>query len=244
MIIAYTALHYGSPYLGYAIRSVIDDIDKYYVLYCAHASHGATNIMQLPPSESRESLQTIAKQEAGNKLVWIDGDWNIEGQQRDSIHEYCPEADLILVLDYDEIWNTGLARQAIVKCMMHNAKTYRLPMVHFWRNFNKAFLHDPALPIRIIKPSGNGECYLDTSHKIAHMGYAIPTGLLQYKMHIHGHRAELRQDDWFTKKWCANAQEDCHPVGSDHWNTEDVNPLDYMPVWMQSHPYYGLKVIP
>ena len=34
-VAAYTALHYGSPYLGAAIRSVIDSVDSYYILYAA-----------------------------------------------------------------------------------------------------------------------------------------------------------------------------------------------------------------
>ncbi len=245
MIIAYTALHYGSPYLEYAIRSVIDSVDRYFVLYAAQGSHGSRGELPLPPTESRQNLQWIAAQAAGDKLEWIDGGWTQEGQQRDAIHTICPDADAVLVLDYDEIWADGLAAQAIAMVRESNAQKYRIPMVHFWRSFRRAVLHDPAYPIKIIKQRGDvfGEDYLNTKSSIAHMGYAISTELLKYKLSIHGHKGELRQDDWLQNKWLANAQEDCHVVGSEYWNTEVVEPLDYLPHWMAQHPYYGLDVI-
>lgn len=242
MRIAYTALHYGSPYLAYAIRSVIDAVDKYYVLYTPHGSHGTRNEAQLPVSDNRASLMKIAHYAADDKLIWVDGDWRVEGEQRDSIFTICPEAQQVLVLDYDEIWGAGLAELALGITYRMNSRDYRLPMVHFWRSFHRCVLHDPAFPVRIINPIGAGEATLSTP-PIAHMGYAIPDWLLRYKMHIHGHRAELRQDDWYTTKWQANAQEDCHPVGSDFWAPEEVNPLHYLPAWMQEHPYYNMEVI-
>ena len=42
----------------------------------------------------------------------------------------------------------------------------------------------------------------------------------------------------------ANAQKDCHPVGSEYWNPETVDPMDYMPSWMKDHPYYKMELIP
>jgi hypothetical protein len=243
MRIAYTALHYGSPYLAQAIRSVIDAVDKYYVLYTQFGSHGTRNLTHLPISDSRNALMKIAHYAAGDKLVWVDGDWQHEGQQRDAIHDICPEADVVLVLDYDEIWPDELARISMDYAEIEGHNKLRISMVHFWRAFNRAVLHDPAYPIRVIVPTGKGE-YTFAGTPIAHMGYAIPDWLLRYKMHIHGHRAELRTDDWYSNKWLANAQEDCHPVGSEFWNPEAVNPLDYLPDWMQAHPYYGLEVIP
>jgi len=243
MIIGYTALHYGSPYLEHAIRSIVRYVDKYYVLYASEGSHGSRNGAQLPATDTRDQLMWIAYQAAGPKLVWIDGNWQHEGEQRDSIYKHAPDAEIILVLDYDEIWPEGCPAQVIKQVDASNHREYRLPMVHFWRSFHRCVLHDPAFPIRVIQPGGAGECTLQT-RPIAHMGYAIPTWLLDYKMAIHGHRGQWRNDvDWRTDKWLANAQEDCHPVGSDFWNPEAVNPLDYLPDWMVQHKYYNQKVI-
>lgn len=240
MRIAYTALHYGSPYLGYAIRSVIDYVDKYYVLYSPTGSHGAKATIPLPLSEYEVVLKKIATEEAGEKLVWVRGSWEHEGQQRDSIYEICPEVDTILVLDYDEIWAD--VQYHIDKSESSQARYYRVPMIHYWRSFYRAFLHDPAFPTRIIRPQGQGEAYTD-GKPINHMGYAIPTELLKYKLHIHGHRGEFRQDDWLNTKWLVNAQKDCHPVGSEFWDTKHVNPNNYMPQFMQKHPYYKKEII-
>jgi hypothetical protein len=243
VIIAYTALHYGSPYLAYAIRSVIDSVDKYVVLYSPTGSHGTQATMSLPPSEIEGNLYMIAKKAAGDKLEWHHGRWAHEGLQRDAIHDLYPLAQMVLVLDYDEIWPVGLAEKALREANFGNQRCFRMPMVHFWRSFSRAVLHDPAYPIRIIKPHFKyGEQTLHAG-TIAHMGYAIPTWLLTYKMHIHGHRGELRKDNWLQTKWLANAQEDCHPVGSDFWNPETVEPSDYLPEFMSEHPYWGKMVI-
>lgn len=243
MIAAYTALHYGSPYLAYAIRSIIGDVDKYYVLYSATGSHGARGNGGLPESESREALQAIAQQEAGDKLEWIDGTWIHEGQQRDSIYGYASGAEVILVLDYDEIWQTGAAKQAIEKARHSDAAKYRVSMIHYWRSFYWGFTRDPAWPVRVLKPSGFNEQYMSVA-PINHMGYAIPTWLLKYKMSVHGHRGQWRRDcNWMIERWQANAHLDCHPVGSDFWNAEPVLPDQTMPAFMREHPYYELEVI-
>lgn len=111
MIVAYTALHYGSPYLEWAIRSVIDYVDEYIVLYSPQGSHGhRVNHIDLPPSDDKEQLQWIVYQAAKGKHRWIDGNWTHEGQQRDNIYQYAPDADLIIVLDYDEIWPETLVK--------------------------------------------------------------------------------------------------------------------------------------
>jgi len=242
--IAYTALHYGKEYLGYAIKSVIDYVDEYWVLYSAIGSHGfRTNT---PCPDTREELYWIAQQVAGDKLHWIDGEWAHEGLQRDSITEHCPDADVILVLDADEIWPETLVYTAqMMRSHPTAVRHYRAPIIHYWRSFHRAVLHDPAYPVRLIHPKiQNGEDTLHGLGHINHMGYAQRPAIVEYKLLTHGHRNELRTDfNWFRDKYMANAQEDCHPVGSDYWQPEPVNPLDYMPAFMAQHPYFNMEVI-
>lgn len=240
--IAYTALHYGKDYLGFAIRSIIDYVDEYWVLYSAIGSHGCrTNV---PCPDTREELYWIAQQVAGNKLHWVDGQWAHEGLQRDSIVEHCPDADVILVLDSDEIWPEELVYSATADKRLLR-RTYRVPIIHYWRSFYQAVLHDPAFPVRVIYPNGfPGEDTLPSSHVINHMGYAQRPAIVEYKQWTHGHRNEWRTDcDWFRDRFLANVQTDCHPVGSEYWNPEPVNPWDYMPEFMKSHPYAQMEVI-
>lgn len=242
--IAYTALAYGSCYLPWAIRSIIDHVQEYYVLYSADGSHGHKSTLPLPESESRDNLYRLAKLVAGDKLRWIDGDWTQEGQQRDSIHEIVPDADVVLVLDYDEIWSAASIERTMLAARYEQARHYRVPMIHYWRSFHRAILHDPAYPIRMILPKvRSGEQVIDVGF-INHMGYAIPSDLMAYKRGIHGHKAQFRTDvDWWTERWLVNAQQDCHPVGSEYWNPDQVNPLDYMPGFMQAHPFFNCEVI-
>lgn len=244
-VVGFTALHYGRDYLSYAIRSIIDHIDEYHIAYTAIGSHGHRSDVKCP--ETRDELYAIASVAAGSKLRWHDGEWPYEGAQRDSIHEYAPDADVIIVLDADEIWPEDLIK-TVVALPSEGAPVRRLrvQMVHFWRSFYRAVLHDPAFPIRIIYPKvdNNHEFTLSYPGKIAHMGYAQRPEIVQYKQLTHGHRNEWRKDvDWFADKFMANAQTDTHPVGSEYWNPERVDPADYMPRFMMEHPFYFKDLI-
>lgn len=243
-VVAYTALHYGSPYLSWAIRSIIDAIDFYYVLYAPTPSHGSgANGRTLPLSDSRYELQVLAYEAAGEKMQWIDGDWTVEGNQRDTIFDIASNAGIIIVLDYDEIWAPGAVQAAIDYAQRKGHYRYHIPMIHYWRSFHRAILHDPAYPIRLFNLSGEGEEYIHT-RPINHMGYAIPTWLMDYKWRIHGHKSQFRADiNWPAERWAVNAQKDCHPVGSEYWNPETINPMDYLPEFMQNHPYWSMEVI-
>jgi hypothetical protein len=263
-VIAYVALLYGKDYLAWSIRSVVDAIDELHVLYTPIGSHGHRTSVPCP--ETRDELYAIAQTAAGAKLHWHEGTWPHEGAQRDSIHQYAPDADIILVLDADEIWpeqyvsNAGLIYQNWEHGLDRpvKARNYRLPMIHFWRSMHRAVLHDPAYPVRIIYPKiPNGEhTYvgrvvteqndprITRTSSICHMGYAQRPEIVEYKQLTHGHRNEWRKDvNWFQDVFMANRQTDCHPVGSEFWNPETVNPLDYMPNFMSEHPYFGMDVI-
>lgn len=248
-VVAFTALLYGRDYLAWAIRSVIDHVQEYHVAYSPIGAHGHRT--PIPCPETRDELYAIASAAAGDKLRWHDGEWPYEGAQRDSIYEYAPDADVIVVLDADEIWHPALiewAANPLDGDGQTRGRIVRIGMIHYWRSFHKAILHDPASPVRVIYPKAlGGEGTLDSRHikqVISHMGYAQRPEIVQYKQLTHGHRNEWRKDvDWFRDKFMANAQTDTHPVGSEYWNPERVDPLDYMSRWMQDHPYYHMQVI-
>lgn len=242
-VIGYTALHYGREYLAYAIQSIIDHIDEYHVIYSATGSHGHKT--HIPCPETRDELYAIASTVAGRKLRWHDGEWAHEGLQRDSIHQYAPDADVILVLDSDEIWPAELVSSALTYPLLNpQFKHWRVPIQHYWRSFYRCILHDPAYPVRAIYPRGNGTSEVPSNQRINHMGYAQRPEIVEYKILTHGHKNEWRHDvDWFKDRYMANAQVDCHPVGSEWWNPETVNYLDYMPDFMKWHKYANMQVI-
>lgn len=240
-IVSYTALLYGREYLGYAIRSVIDHVDQHVILYCPHGSHGTQ--VDIPCPESRDELYAIAQRAAGDKLLWIDGDWTHENQQRESIYQYAPDADVILTVDADEIWPETVIKMATA---WESVRKVRIPIIHFWRSFWRGIIHDPAYPERFTYPQrADGETTQGhVNGFICHMGYAQPSAIVDYKLRIHGHRNELRDVDWYMReRFLPNAQQDCHPVGSEWWNPEPINPLDYLPEWMAEHPYFNRQVI-
>lgn len=247
-VVGYCALHYGLPYLEWSIRSVIDYVDEFIVLYSPHGSHNG-NRGTLPPIDSERDLQVAARRGAGDKLTWVRGEWSHEGQQRDSIHQYAPDADLIIVVDSDEIYAKEILEHALFH-LDHDGlacRTIRVPIVHFWRSFYRAVLHDPAYPTRLIYPKASpGEMTWPAGFSyISHFGYALPPEYIAYKWGgIHGHQAELRKDiDWFTDVYLANRQTDMHPVGSQYWNAERVDPNEYLPRYMMDHPFYFKDLI-
>ena len=242
-IVGVTALHYGRCFLNHAIRSIIDDVQEYIVLYSPIGSHGHRTNAVCP--DTREELYDIAFNAAGEKLRWFDGTWANEGAQRDSIFGIVPDADAIVVLDSDECFSPGLANAAIEHGLRENVRQVRIPLLHHWRSFYKGFTHDPAAPTRIIFPKvaeGATTYTPNDEMRLFHYGYAIPVELMRYKWLIHGHLNEKRRDiDWLNDVYIANRQYDCHPVGSNFWlEVEDITPPDFM----MDHPYANMEIIP
>lgn len=239
--VAYTCLHYGIEYLPWAIRSVIDYVDEYIVLYSPVGSHGKHAPMPCP--ETRAQLYVAALKAAGKKLRWYDGTWPYEAAQRGTVLKVAPDADIILVLDADEIWPHELAVEATRACS--DFTSYRVPMVHFWRSFSRCVTNDYSYPVRILAPRAklHEETQLPRAWgEIAHMGYAQTPGIVQYKQYTHGHFAEWRKD-WYETKFLANAQRDVHPCNIDFWTPVAVDPAKYLPEWMKEHPNWGKVVI-
>ncbi len=241
--VSYTALLYGLDYLEYAIRSVIDAVDEHHIIYSPVGAHGHRTPVPCP--ESRDELYAAAERGAGSKLRWHDaGEFAYEGQQRDSILQYAPDADVILVVDADEILEDGMAQEAIDFALTANVRRIRLPFLHLWRSFHRGFAHDPAYPDRVICPKvADGETTMPTNKRVWHAGYAQRPEIVAYKTLTHGHRGEFRRDvDWLNDVFLANRQYDCHIVGSDAWNCEDID-QSTLPTPLKDHPYRFMEVI-
>lgn len=242
MIVAYCPLLYGKSYLYWSIRSVINAVDKFYILYTPSGSYGFST--DIPCPDTRAELIRIAQLAAKDKLVWVDGNWNGEGRHRDTIYSLAPDADVILAVDYDEVWPDGLAQGVIDIVRTSPERHFRLPMFHLYRSFHYAILHDPAFPVRAINPHNAPSETTLTGRPVAHFGYAITPELMRWKWQVHGHKNELRTDcDYFRDVYEANRQTDCHPCGNKAWNAERIDPADYLPSYMTDHPYYNREVI-
>lgn len=255
-VIAFTPLHYGAPYLEASILSLIFHVDEYWIAYVDHASHNG-NAASLPCPDTENDLYALAKRAAGRKLRWVKGDWWHEGAQRDAIYDLAPDADVILSADSDEIWCGNLAKHAIENhdfALSEGRRIYRVPIIHFWRSFKRGILDDGQKPERVCYPKSSGvfDVRMGKSHMtrgkderdvIAHFGYAVPVKYQRYKWSGgHGHQAELRRG-WIDEKYIANADTDLHPVNNGFWNAQPIDPRDYLPSWMEKHPYANKDVI-
>lgn len=242
-IIAYSALHYGREYLAYAAKSVMDFIDEWHVFYAAKPSHGFQSSEGLTCPETRDELYAIAKLAAGSKLIWHDGEWAHEGLHREQVYADVPDADVILVLDSDEIWRPETL-DMVEDEMNYKGGHIKIPMYHMWRSFRRGIDYDMAAPPRVLFPKGNQGLYLSTGldNSIAHFGYAQTPEIVRYKSTIHGHSNEWRKE-WYKERFLVNAQADVHPCGGQWHTVNEIDAWAYLPTWMQEHPYANLAVI-
>lgn len=241
-VLSYTVLHYGKDYLDYALRSVQSNVDRSIIVYTPHPSHD--HKIDINPPETLEQLQ---------QSVTIDCDWYktegifYEGRQRDEAVRICESngADLILVVDYDEVWSTPtLSRVLNYVWQQNKARNWLINFTHLWKSFNWC-CRDQGWPVRII----------DTRHKdrtayvpkefgeIYHFGYAVTDRIMQYKWKIHGHKNDLREG-WLTGQWQAWLPvNDCHPTNDKgFWNPESFD-RERLPLLMKNHPFYDLEKI-
>lgn len=244
-IVAYCALHYGKSYLGSAIRSVIDAVEEFHILYTDKPSHGSSTSLPCPDTE--DELRAIAEQAAGSKLRWHKGNWRQENEQRNSIEQYAPDADVILIIDSDEVWRDETLK-LLEEEIDYNGRYITIPFFHIYRNFHHAVMHDPAAPPRILFPKNTTGliAHASQAQAITHFGYCQPAEYMRYKLNIHGHKHQLAYSaDEYTDliyldptRWT-----NLHPVGSEWWSAEAINPRDAMPEWMLDHPYAKLDIV-
>lgn len=269
-IVGMMALHYGIEYLPWAVRSVIEELDEMWFIHTPVGNHnGGSDALPLPASENPLILYEAARAAAGSRFRWYsNSNWHTEGEQRDTIFQLAPDADRIVVVDSDEIYGPGLVQAALSASFQYrDVRNWRLPFIHLWRGFDRAILHDPAYPVRLINPRAqSGEATFDAhAHddakrellartteyvpefhtRVVHAGYAISPELMRYKMTVHGHSAEFRKDiDWFSERYeNPAATHDLHPVGSEYWNAEPIDIMQYAPMFLMEHPRYAQAVL-
>ena len=241
-VAAFTALHYGKDYLEYAIRSVAPDVDEWLFAYSPVGSHGHRSNITCPETEAQLKAAALRGLN-GLPYQWWSGNWPHEGAQRDSVYQHT-DADLIIVVDADEVWAAGAVEQAIAYGMEQETRNGRVPFIHFWRSFNHV-CKDGAWPVRILKPSAPvGESYAGIP-PVLHFGYAIKPHMMIYKWCIHGHKGELRPN-WLDQKFIhwqpGNGISDLHPTNVDYWNTEPYA-KEQLPDVLDDHPYRDMRVI-
>ena len=250
MIVANYIIHYGNDYLSYSVKSIYDHVDKIFVVYTNHPSHGhGTNLVN-PETRADIMYALYAFGDPKNKIEVVDGTFANEGQHRSVVGKHYSHADLILVVDADEVWHENTITKVIPWCLNHpNANCFKMSFIHFWRSF-KYVLKDPCTPDRLICPKKRqGIAYPPPEFgPVFHFGYAREERFIKYKIDIHGHKGEWR-NDWFESKfkaWPANRNiGDVHPTCHyNFWGVPQPFDLNGLPSVLKTHPYYNLDIIP
>lgn len=244
---AYTVLHYGKDYIRYALQSVYPLVDKIHIVYTPHPSHGHQTFLT-PPEQMEDIYKEVMADDVHHKIVWHNlRNIFYEGPHRDTAVRLCRDAgaEMVLVVDCDEVWPRETLRQALEYVHEQNkARNWLINFTHLWRSFNWC-CRDQNWPVRILDLRyANGVGYIPVElGEIYHFGYAVRDSLMHYKWRIHGHKNELRTN-WFAEKWDQwPPPEDCHPTNEQgFWNPE---PFDkkMLPVLMRGHPFYNLEMI-
>lgn len=240
-VYAYIPLHYGAEYLKQAIQSVDEFVEKILILYTDKPSYGFGTASPCPETEGE--LQAIASS-ASSKVVWIKQNFEYEGAHRSYANQFAEDADLLLALDADEVWN----RESLKECLefAYNAPhkyTGITGFINFWKSFNYA-CYDGYAPIRITKIKANNMDQKHIGGKVYHFSCAQSLKMVKYKWEIHGHKDELRPD-WMEKylAWTPeNNLLDLHPVAINLWNATPFD-KEFLPDFMKTHPNYNKTLI-
>lgn len=248
--IACVALHYGREFLADAVRSVQETVEEVHVFYSPQPSFGQTTPEPCPDSE--ESLRAAVEASSTSRpWFWHRGNWRNESAHR---AEFLPRArrrgaDVIVVLDADELWEPQALELAVRQAYDAPQATFRVELVHFWRSLHWV-CRDPAMPVRLLTLNGAGEGYLALPHPVLHFGYAQSAQIVDYKQRIHGHRAEWRPG-WFEQKFLPWRPDrpiaDVHPTCTDDFWTPvaaDGELTALVHRLLPDHPYLDLAWIP
>ena len=229
-VLAYTVCHYGKEWIAKAIESVRDYVDSHLIVYTEHPSFGYSS--DLPNPDSEAELKAICDQFP--HVIWHKtAGIAAENTHRQIAIDYARMNgyDIVLVVDYDEIWDSSKVKEAI-------DHAYNSPNGHFcvmgsqwvtfWKSLNE-YVTDGFAPVRLFNLHND---FMKGEHIakgfIYHMGYCISDELMRYKISCHGHKADfIRNNNWFGNKWLKyqkGTTRYLHPATNAYWiETKDVD---------------------
>lgn len=243
-VLGYIMLHYGADYLEYALHPLCNVCDKVVILYSLYPTHQGPQGKTCP--EKRAELKAIA--DGFDNVEWVDV-YKIKGEAEhlEQINPYKKGFDVAVRADYDEVWDEDDLREAIVRCYNSPFHAHGIDgFVHFWRNFNCELQPDHFRPIRLFHlRESNVSQEPEIKAKIYHFGYAIRRKTMEYKLTIHGHRAEL-ENNWVQlwNNWIPEHREGYfHPASKDVWTKIVDFDRSKLPEFMREHPFYNKAII-
>ena len=236
-------------------HSLIQDaVNEIHVFYAEKPSYGHTQ--NIPCPEHELELQTAAHRFLHKPLTWHVGAWNNEIEHREAFIDVAKEreADLILVVDADELWVPGSAEKSLKYVYdQYCARRWFCHFQNFWRSFDWE-IRDHFQSVRIIDTRFplDFDAHLENNQpdSVFHYGYAQSIEIMKYKWTCHGHQLELRPG-WFKEKFkpwspVTNTPLDLHPTVNDLWDraypvSRYVKKINKRLLF--DHPYYDKERI-
>lgn len=242
-VLGYVMLHYGSDYLEYALESLCTVCEKVIILYSLVPTHNGK--LEIANYDSMETLKAIADRFPQVEWINVYGARN-EGEHRSRIWERSGGFDVLVNSDYDEVWEPEDLKRAVEEVYHSPYRAHGIDgFKHFWRSFDNYF-DDGFRPVRLWHlREKNTQKQPEIKATVYHFGYAIKKRKMEYKMSIHGHRAEWRQD-WY-EKWLNWTPEErtghFHPTSFQIWNELKHFDKEKLPEFMRKHPYFNKEII-
>jgi len=257
-IAGYIMVHYGADYLAECIQSLSYICDKIIIIYTDRPTHTDMDIINGKPAaykpigEDIRTLQQIAY-DASNKVVWISINMEdqtrrvfTEGAHRNLAFEYSQGFDMLVTLDTDEVWEPADIEASIREASGINSRYIGVDgFINFWRSFDY-YLIDWFHPHRLHNlRSTIIDKGVSVKSKIYHFGYAIKPELMKYKMHIHGHKSEIRPG-WFDiwNNWTPDQLHGkFHMVSEQIWHDINLFDKNTLPTILRNHKYFNTPII-
>lgn len=242
-ILCYVPLFYGGEYLDAAIKSAEPFCEKIIVLYTSQPSYGYGTNIACP--ESEPELMNIAYS-ASKKVEWHNITASGEGHHRGLIFRFADQGgyDGILTFDADEVF--GDLTEWIPKFIESKARNIGFTgYVNFFKSFNDA-CYDSFAPIRYINLH-NKDGQENFPVPVYHFGCAQRMPIMEYKLLIHGHRDEIR-NNWLTniyQRWepGMEIENGLHLVANGLWPQATFFDKNQLPEILKLHHNFNKDII-
>lgn len=262
-VIAGFAVHFGAEYLAHAIKGVAEVADEVHIWYAPNPSYGFSEAGAVcPHSEEMLRAEAVRLMPHGKPFGWHRvTDSRAEGYHKDLIvrHAAKQNADVVFVMDADEVWAPEAAAKTVEYIRRHNrARRYLMNFEHFWRSW-KYVIRDGFRPVRAVNLGSGGaageDAYIpreEQGEPIYHFGYAQSRTTMEYKFTCHSHSPEFKDGKW--RVWLENkfygwkpgdTANDFHPSVSGLWTPQETPPdvLARVEALLYDHPYKGVHPI-
>jgi hypothetical protein len=229
-------------YLEYVIKAIEPFSDKIMIFYTEKPSHN--HDAGVPCPENRDELYQLAH-DSSNKIDWHDVDVFGEGNHRQQVFKYSDGYDLVLNADSDEVWDQEFLAKCLEESINVDSRFIGVyGFINFYRSFNWV-VSDFFYPIRIHNLKSNNKEHKTVNGKIYHFGYCQRWDTFNYKLKIHGHRAEFK-NNWIVDKYLnfdPKVTKKMHPCSEDVWLYAEPFDKTTLPEMLKTHPYYNLEKI-